>query len=373
LYVDTIILPDPFVRSRVIFKEADDKTKIYYLIKHAMNILQYKELACVSISPPIIIIYPDQTEFDDEEKKYIYNLGQEDSIYHASKIFGRTFSTHEEMIDYCKQLDTVEKAVSAVKDQSRVLFDTEWHGSLGDQLIKRINDPLLSSMLPIKHPGLILASQAVSRMSTSNELLLKTTQLRGTPLIDAPTSWQYFVWKLEYDSYRNSEILKQPSIHIVHALQNLANKKMQWIGNIPPKELIEIRKNGAMSEIRAILGSGINSITNADPYNFSETSDKVLSNIDKSFFEHQQKIRELTSKKLKFAGFDIGSWLVVGSLAVTAAATGSPFWGIAAIAADQVLPSPKLNEIPQKVKDLVDENKKLKRSAVGILFNLSKE
>lgn len=373
LYVDTLVLPDPFVRSRIIFREADDKTKIYYLIKHAMNILQYKELACVNISPPIIIIYPDQTEFNDDEKKYIYNLGQEDSIYHASKIFGRIFATHEEMIDYCKNLDTVEKAVAAVKDPSRVLFDTEWDGSLSDQLIKRINDPLLSSMLPIKHPGLILASQAVSRMGTSNELLVKTSQLRGIPLIDAPTSWQYFVWKLEYDSYRNSEILKQPNIHIVHALQNLSNKKFQWIGNIPPKDLIDIRKTGALSEIRDILGSGIDSIAKADPYNFLESSNKVLSNIDKSFSEHQQKIKEITSKKLKFAGFDIGSWLVVGSLAVTAAATGSPLWGVAALAADQVLPSPKLNEIPQKIKDLVEDNKKLKRSAVGVLFNLSKK
>ena len=77
---------------------------------------------------------------------------------------------------------------------------------------------------------------------------------------------------------------------------------------------------------------------------------------------------ELKSKKWKFAGSDIGSWFVVGSLAVTAAATGVPVWGIAAIVADQLLDAPKLKDIPESIKGLADESKELNNSPVGILF-----
>jgi hypothetical protein len=64
---------------------------------------------------------------------------------------------------------------------------------------------------------------------------------------------------------------------------------------------------------------------------------------------------------------------VVGTLAVTAAATGSPAAGIAAIAADQLLDPPKLKHIPKSIQELADESKKIKRSPVGMLFKCSGE
>ena len=81
----------------------------------------------------------------------------------------------------------------------------------------------------------------------------------------------------------------------------------------------------------------------------------------------------LRAKKWKFAGSDIGSWLVVGSLGVTAAVTGTPVWGLAAIAADQLLDAPKLKDIPSSIKNLAKENSKLQKSPVGMLFNIHRK
>jgi hypothetical protein len=44
LYIDTIVRPDPFVRSKIVMKQSDDERRVYYLIKHATNLLQYKDL-----------------------------------------------------------------------------------------------------------------------------------------------------------------------------------------------------------------------------------------------------------------------------------------------------------------------------------------
>ncbi len=86
------------------------------------------------------------------------------------------------------------------------------------------------------------------------------------------------------------------------------------------------------------------------------------------FAEHDKKIKELVKKKWKFAGTDLASWMVVGTMEVTAAATGLPVWGLATMAANQVFDIPKLEDIPASIKELAQESKKLKLSPVGMLF-----
>ena len=64
---------------------------------------------------------------------------------------------------------------------------------------------------------------------------------------------------------------------------------------------------------------------------------------------------------------------MVGSLEVAAAITGTPVWGMATIAADQILDVPKLKDIPQSIKKLAEENNKVNKSPVGLLFNVHKK
>jgi hypothetical protein len=161
-------------------------------------------------------------------------------------------------------------------------------------------------------------------------------------------------------------------LHTVRGLQTLASNEMRWLGGVPPEALIEVRKAGALGEVRGILSKGVEELAMANPTNFHRTSDLVFDNIHAAFAEHQKSVDALAAKKWKFAGSDIGSWIVVGSLAATAAATGTPVWGLAALAADQLLKAPKLRDIPKSIKDLADETKQLKRSPGGLLFKCSK-
>jgi hypothetical protein len=371
LYLDTLILPDPYLRSRHIFERVDDERKTYYLAKHALNLLQYRDLACADVTPAIVVVLPDESALEDEEREFFLRLGKEDAVVHAGRIFGREFATFEELLEFCGELDTVERVVSEIRDSDRVLFDTEWTGSLSDQLTEAGEHEEYSGLLGTSNPGVILAANALGRMSNSNELLIKASRLHGTPLIEVPTSWQYFLWKLEYDSAR-VEDTELRDIHVVRGLQSLAANEMRWLGRVPPSALIEVRKAGALAEVREILSSGVEELAIAKPANFFRTSDQIFDNIQNAFARHQKNVDELALKKWKFAGSDIGSWLVVGSLAAAAAATGTPAWGLAALAADQLLDAPKLRNIPKGIKELADENRKLKRSPVGPLFAYAK-
>lgn len=372
LYTDTLVLPDPYLRSKHIFGRATDERKAYFLIKHALNLLQYKDLACADVSPPIVVVLPDITVIEDGEREYFYRLGQDDALIHASRVFGRKFESFEELMEFCGHLDTIERAAAEIKDHDRVLFDTEWKGTLSEQLERVTQDPAYAGLLGTDNPGLIVASQAIGRMSTSNELLVKARRLRGTPIIDAPTSWQYLVWKLEYDAGQTEAIEGLRDLHVVRGLQTLAENDMQWLGRIPPEALLEVRMTGALGEVREILTKGVEELAMANPTNFHRTSDLVFDNIHTAFAEHRKNIDALVAKGWKFAGSELGSWVVVGSLAATAAATGAPVWGLAALAADQLLRAPKLRDIPQSIRELTAETTKVRRSPVGMLFRLSK-
>lgn len=103
-------------------------------------------------------------------------------------------------------------------------------------------------------------------MRQANDILLKSRNLLGTPLIDAETSWKYLNCKLEYDAALEPNELVP--LHVVKGLQRVSQTDMEWIGSIPPRALIEMRREGALDEIRDMLSSGIGEVAEANPSNF---------------------------------------------------------------------------------------------------------
>ena len=372
IYTDTIILPDPFLRSRDIFPRWRVEQQVYYIVKHALNVLKYKDLACADLSPPIVVIVPDYKALQESEKKFILKVSEDDTLFHAKKVFGREFESVDDLMRFARKLETVDAVLAQIHDQDRVLFDTSWKLSLRDAIVRAQKDES-AGLLRTENAGLIVAALAVGRMAVSNELLIKARRLGGCPVIDAPTSWQYFNWKLEYDALRAGEVMANEDMHVLRALEALADGEMHWLGRVPPAALLEIRKEGALPEIRQMLSKGVDSLVNSNPANFYRTTDKIFDNIHLAFADHQKRIDELRSKKWKFAAKEIGSWVAVGTIEVSAALTGTPIWGLATIAANQLTDAPKLKDIPASIKALAEENRKIKRSPVGMLFQYKKD
>jgi hypothetical protein len=370
IYTDTIILPDPFIRSKDLFDKWNPSDRTYYLLKHGLSLLDYRELACADVSPPIIVVLPDMGHVKKSELDFVVELGRKDALVHAGKVFGRSFASMDDLMEFARPLNTVEKVTASLSDGSRVLFNVEWKGSVAERIARAVKDKT-TGLFKLNNPGIMVALEGLGRMIASNELLIKSQRLEGTPIIDAPTSWQFFAWKLEYDAQKIEKETKLKNLHVVRGLESLATNEMEWLGRVPPKALIEIRKTQAIDEIRSILGKGIEDVAQTNPTNFYRTTDRVFDNIRHAFDEHRKKIRELSDKRWKFAGTGIGSWLVAGTLEVAAAVTGHPTFGVAAYAASELLDAPKLREIPKTVKELSRQSKDLQRSPVGLLFNCS--
>ncbi|WP_353641393.1 hypothetical protein [Mesorhizobium sp. WSM2239] len=365
LYIDTIILGDPFWNSKHVFDHGSAKQKAFYLAKHAINVLQYRDLATEDFPKPIVVFSPFRSSIDDDEKSFLQRIATEDGLKHASALYGRQFKTIEELKEFSALLDTPEKVMSTLVDPSRLLFDTEWTEPLQAQIRRALNGEW-GELTNDPHAGRMIAGQCFGRMGQATDLLLKSRYLSGVPLIDAPTSWQYFNWKLEYNSALTPE--HQAHLHMVKGLQHVAQSDEQWLGKIPPEALIEMRKEGAFEEIRNVLGSGVEELAIANPTGFFRTSDKIVDNIRNAFADHMKEVSNLRKKKIKFAGYDVGSMLIAGGIDITSIIAGTPTFGAASFAVNQLVDAPKLRDIPERYRTLKNAHNELRKSPMGMFF-----
>lgn len=171
------------------------KKRAYYLVKHGLNVMQYRDLACVDAGVPLVVIVPDRSALNSEEKEFCSQLGQADALIHAERIFGRQFESIDDLLDFAATLDSSDKFLAEVRDGSRIVFDAQYEREPDVQIEKALESEF-NDLVGVSSPGLLLVLQAIGRMGTSNELLVRASRLKGTPIIDAPTSWQYFSWKL---------------------------------------------------------------------------------------------------------------------------------------------------------------------------------
>lgn len=370
IYTDTIVLPCPFMRSRGLFKAWNKEQRVYYLLKLALNILQYKDLALADFEKPIVVILPDKEMISESAFEEIQKLGETDTLFHAEKVFGREFSSLEELLNFGKELDTVDKVLREIKDEQKVLFDTEFKEPLKLQIEKQMSGQS-KQLIGTDNPGIIVSMLGLGRMGVCNELLMKSLIVNGVPLIDAPTSWEYFKWKLEYDSERAFPNRNFDKLHVFKGLDGLAHTNLNWVGRIPPEGLIELRKSGAIDEVRAILSNGIEELIKSNELDFISTSNKVFENLNQACLQHQKNILTLKNKKWKVAGKDFGSWIVMGTIEIAAACTGTPFYGVSTVILNQILDPPKLKDLPKtfdKLKDIEMENRNLRKSPMGLIF-----
>lgn len=370
LYVDTTILPDPMLRVASFMKFATPEKATYYLIKHALSALSLKDLVLANVTPPLAIIAPDPFIMDEDVRRFITSTGQQDLVSHLECAFGKKFKNSDELDKYVSEIKTVEELEKKLKAPERILFDTDWEELPFSEQWKKSQDGSIGISYPKGFSvGEIVKFAMSGRMAQIGEILYKANTLHGVPVLDAPTSWKYFLWKYEYDNTKSKEINPElKNVMIVNALQS---NQLQWLGNVPHNALIKFREEGTLNDIRDLFSKGIMDIQNANEETYEETVSEVIGNINDAFFKHMKVLREHSSGVKKYVGFDIAPWIVTGGISIAAASTGNvPLSVTSALVGMVGLSSGK--DLWKKGKELLKERNKLVRSPVGILFEARK-
>lgn len=369
IYFDTTILPDPFVKVSPLLKLMSEEERCYEVLRLGLQVLQYKELALADTAVPIVAILPDRHQFESSYREFVHSCAEQDAVIHASNLFDREFNNIHDLKDFLRHYPDPDSLVSALRKPGELVFATEWQGDLASHIRRYIAEQ--ADKLRISNAGDAVFMQLFSRFSQSNDSFQRSRSLNGTPIIRAETSWLWFNWMLRNNAkYIDQE--EQVHLHIARALETTVPNEISWFGNVPPEAIIEIRRAGALDEIRGLLGSGVAELIQANPGNFFRTGDQVFENLQKAIADHQTKIRELQSKKWKFAGRDVGSFLVVGGIEFTAAITGLPLYGALAAGAGMSGVIPTVKELKEKLEKLRAQHSETNNTGIGILFKHKK-
>jgi hypothetical protein len=335
------------------------------IIRLALQTLGYKELALAELDNPIVAILPDRHNLEDEYKEFVHQCAVSDSIDHTKVLFGQALKDNEELFDFYSKFSDADHVVKSLVHPDKLIFATEWEGSLSHQINRLLEEQ--GSKFGLTKAGQAVYLNLISRFSQANDAFQRSCQLNGTPIIKAETSWIWYNQMMEYNSGNSAED-RVNDLHIARALNSTVQNEMPWMGNIPQESLIEMRKVGALDEVRQILAKGLKDIIEANPDNFYRTGDQVFDNLYHAFQEHKKRIEDLASKKWKFAGRDIGSFVVVGSIEITAAVTGLPLYGALGAMAGMTGAIPNVKDLKEKYRRLKANESEINNTGVGILL-----
>lgn len=369
LYLDTIVLPCPVMRIAPLFGVMPDAEVAKLFIKHALTAMSYREVAMADITPPIALILPSGDETNHEERNQLLERAKPASLKHGAYLFGRDFESMEHLGEFCNSLQSVDMVMAELKGPERLLFDSKWDRDARTQLTRAMKEhTAIIEGFDESIAGAHVYGTCLGRLPQALGALENANQYDGVPLINAETSWSYYQWLLEYNSIedpRSDE--EKKGLHVARALTSQSESNLDWLGKVPPATVVEIRRNGLADELRGILSHGIADLIALRPDNYHRTADQVVANLDAAFLKHKQALREARDKKLKLYGFDVGSFVATGAIAVTAAITSNPTLGaISGLLGIAGLPNFK--DIKTRFQVLADEERARKLTPAGLLF-----
>jgi hypothetical protein len=361
IYADTVVLPDPFLQAAHIFERSDDRSKAYYFFKSALNLCSVARLALANLETPIVTILPHPGSLSESRRDFLRFEMVRVGLLHAERLFGRMFDDEADVTEFVKSLSDVSKLEAALVDPSRLLFDTEYIEPL-EQQIERYKKAVRIPV-PRMTPGEFVWLHCKSRSGQASDLLYKSRELGGVPLVDAPTSWKHFLWHLEYTSEAGPRGDRLVDEHVLRAIEGPA----AWLGDVPEEAIIEIRRSGALEDVRERLSAGIQQIVDRDPADFDGSRSRVFHNIDQWFDEHQRQLKEMEKDKLAFAGIELTRGIVYGAISI-ASAIGTSGLSLVNTFIEQTGGTPHLGSLSEKYKALQNRALAHRNSVAGMLF-----
>lgn len=368
IFFDTIIIPDPLKKMRIMLEAENDRRNVYDFVRFGLKVLAYKDYAVTTLDHPIAAVIPDRLIDDAFYTQFIREEVEADFVAYMQKCLGVDIDNHDEIHRYLSRFSSSSDIVAALVDKSDVVLYANSKADLATQLDDyRIE---ISDHMQFPNAGTAFASLVIGRLYQANDLLRRSSELRGAPILTAPTSWEWFHRKLKAD--RPTSRVDSASIQIAHALRAAAEGQISWLGNIPPAALVEMRMSGAVDEIREMLRRSVANLNGAASCDFGTTTDRIVGDFQTALNDHKKKIDELTQKHWKFGGQDIASFVVHGGIAVAAALSQSPIVLVGSALYGLAGPTPKIQDIIRRQREISKERKSEAKTPIGILFELSK-
>jgi hypothetical protein len=369
LYADTLLLPDPLIQASGMRDFLTEKDLTYFFVRHGLTAMGYKDLALADTAVPIVVFVPDEFWIAESVGKSLHSLSLDDVRLHAEKIFSRQFADVDEVRQLIRSFSNEHELAEAVKDASRFIFDIEENPMPLDQIACLMEDrKKFKGEIGLDDVRSIVSQSLEGRFVQTTHAINRAAMYGGVPVMDAPTSWQYLLWKYEYLAASREPHVDYRDMMVQHVIQSqLAD--LPALKNLSHEAVIELRRRDSLKELRELLRKGIGAVKNASTETVSEVTRQVRQNLQAAFTEYEEEVRNRAatgSGALKAMGLSGGRL----GIALAVVGYGEISWGIAgALAALTGLGTFK--DVYHKLREYRTARHKVSQNPVGLFFGVN--
>jgi len=302
----------------------------------------------------------------DETERY---LGKDFVVSYASELFGESFASSEEVLNFLSKVGDFNEFVSLVQ-KPEIFTD------LNGEPIREHNLRYIREYYNHKYNTFLSLPDSLylllrGRYGMVAHDLILNGNVTSDFITDFKGMWHGLLWLLKKDNELTFSHLKMPQISkdalIMNALQE---KELKWLGNVPLIKLKVLRQRGELQELRDTISENVEEMTNVSDEEFVEVGRLVKYNLEEAFKRHDSEVKDLNEKYRRRYDIDVASITVSGSLGVVSALF--PPLALAAGTASSIIGS---GSILKMINDYVKKREQLEalqKKPVAMLFDAHK-
>lgn len=350
LYSDLLVVPDPMLAWTRYAEAPNAATRIRYTFRDCLTALQYAPFA--EADDPAVVFCPLLPLANEDVERLCIEAAEEKTCFFASLLMGVEFGSARELFQHLKELGTRENFLNKVKEPEYLLIDVEEDLDPENQMnlaLETSRDMGLS--MESLSEAEMLGMHLFGRWLQIEVAWAQSQALKGHPLIDAPTSWKYFQWKMEFDANTRDSDKELLSATL---RGNAAVSAMDSFGdleNLTAEQLLDAKNSEALNNLRSV-------IRNASAELATEINDQnsvvnaTVKKLDELISSHRNTEAKLRESKKKLAQ-DLGLTLTAGGIGIASVTSASIPLGVAACLLSMLGVS-SLNELKSKSREIYE-------------------
>ncbi len=366
LYADTILIPDP-VLPWVESDRKEEKFRHVRLLENIFLLLHLKPIIDAKLEYPAVIVFPSWEKSLEEN-----DAVTKEAVNHLASSFfsfylGQQFESVEETLQYVR---TREADFLRLAHEKKLFIPP---GGTGKETISRAIAAYRKDISTWRSDwyveaantwsdGEIVWNSVFERLAPQFHLLENADSLTAQPMFCLPVHWHYYILCAEVYQGRllQRSLLRESTVSI---LRSLNRPESRWLGNVPIKALVELRKENANQEFRKRLSAFTDQLHDASVGDIDRVATEVGRGIAALMSEHQREIKPIqTEYKRLHVKTAVAAWVSVAAMFIPSLA---PFIGTAAPVA----------LVAKYAMDKIDERRKKRESAkslMGVLASAKK-
>lgn len=352
--------------------EIAQEARVRVAIKYALEMVWHAPLYLAPVAPPIAVLIPDR-ELGTERPAFDERLAETEpwATLFWSEILEREFSSYDEVAAFADGLRSSNELLDAIKrhDVFRLHEDSaadprsQWRGVLEDGSKYVAGNPR-----DIDSPRGIL-NMTRSRLMMANDILNTAYAFDAQPLIGAPLSFHYTVWRGRAIQDKVADALGSHVQADLTQTNALLGAGLDWLGNVTDKQLLLLREKGRLEEMRELFRGATNDLKGVAVQDLETVSRAIDYKLEQGLRRHEEEIRakdEAFRDDLKIKG---------GSLIISAFGALSPLiWAAppAWLGLLGIVGAANVSQITSALVKHSREEKQLKSAPIAILLDMKR-